>query len=178
MDLSSPESLELSGKIRNKLLSEVVRGGIGFHHAGLHKEDRDLIEGGFRAGHIKVLVSTSTLAWGVNLPARVVVIRDISNDAVGEDLSSLDILQMLGRAGRPQYDDKGFGWIIAPRDRASYYLELLKAGKLIQSQLDKSLDEHLNAEISMGTIQSRDDAFTWLRRHLLCRPASRCRRCA
>jgi replicative superfamily II helicase len=161
-DLSTPESLDLSDQIRNKLLSEVARSGVGFHHAGLHKEDRDLIEGGFRAGHIKVLVSTSTLAWGVNLPARVVVIRDISNDAVGEDLSSLDILQMLGRAGRPQYDDRGFGWIIAPRDRASYYLELLKVGKLIQSQLDKSLDEHLNAEISMGTVQSRDDAFTWL----------------
>jgi replicative superfamily II helicase len=161
-NLSTPESLELSGKIRNKLLSDVVRSGVGFHHAGLHKEDRGLIEGGFRAGHIKVLVSTSTLAWGVNLPARVVVIRDISNDAVGEDLSSLDILQMLGRAGRPQYDKRGFGWIIAPRDRASHYLELLKVGKPIQSQLDKSLDEHLNAEISMGTIQSRDDAFTWL----------------
>jgi len=161
-DFSTPESLELSRKLRNKLLSEVVSSGVGFHHAGLHREDRDLIEGGFRAGHIKVLVSTSTLAWGVNLPARIVVIRDVSNDAVGEDLSSLDILQMLGRAGRPQYDNKGFGWIIAPRDRASYYLDLLKTGKLIRSQLDKSLDEHLNAEISMGTIKSRNDAFTWL----------------
>lgn len=161
-DFVTPESLELSRKLRNKLLSEVVSSGVGFHHAGLHREDRDLVEGGFRAGHIKVLVSTSTLAWGVNLPARIVVIRDVSNDAAGEDLSSLDILQMLGRAGRPQYDNKGFGWIIAPRDRASYYLDLLKTGKLIRSQLDKSLDEHLNAEISMGTIKSREDAFTWL----------------
>ena len=161
-DFVTPESIGLSRKLRNKLLSEVVSSGVGFHHAGLHREDRDLIEEGFRAGHIKVLVSTSTLAWGVNLPARIVVIRDVSNDAVGEDLSSLDILQMLGRAGRPQYDNKGFGWIIAPRDRASYYLDLLKTGKLIRSQLDKSLDEHLNAEISMGTIKSRDDAFTWL----------------
>jgi len=139
-----------------------VRNGVGFHHAGLVKQDRDIVEEAFKAGHIKILVSTSTLAWGVNLPARVVVIRDIANEVIDEEMSSLDILQMIGRAGRPQYDERGFGWIIAPRDRVKDFIEMLREGPPIRSQLNKTLSEHLNAEISMGTINSRAEAKKWL----------------
>ncbi|MGZ4864470.1 MAG: DEAD/DEAH box helicase [Halobacteriota archaeon] len=160
--LASNESEQIAKQIKNKSLSEAVRNGVGFHHAGLVKQDRDIVEGAFKGGHIKILVSTSTLAWGVNLPARVVVIRDIANEVIDEDLSSLDILQMIGRAGRPQYDERGFGWIIAPRDRAEEFIEMLREGPPIRSQLNKTLSEHLNAEISMGTINSRAEAKKWL----------------
>ena len=162
MPLTTPETEHVASAIRSKSLREAVSHGIGFHHAGLPKQDRDIVEAAFKAGDIKVLVSTSTLAWGVNLPARVVVIRDIANEAIDQEISSLDLLQMLGRAGRPQYDDRGFGWIIAPRNRAQDFLRMLNKGSCIRSQLHKTLSEHLNAEISMGTIKSRADARTWL----------------
>ena len=159
--LATQESEQVAARIKNKSLGDAVRNGIGFHHAGLVKQDRDLVEGAFKAGHIKILVSTSTLAWGVNLPARVVVIRDIANEAIDEETSSLDLLQMLGRAGRPQYDERGFGWIIAPRDRADDFVQMLREGPPIRSQLHTTLSEHLNAEISMGTIKSSEDAQQW-----------------
>jgi replicative superfamily II helicase len=160
--LATNESEQIAARIKNKSLSDAVRNGVGFHHAGLVKQDRDIVEEAFKGGHIKILVSTSTLAWGVNLPARVVVIRDIANEVIDEDMSSLDILQMIGRAGRPQYDERGFGWIIAPRDRAEDFIEMLREGPPIRSQLNKTLSEHLNAEISMGTINSRAEAKKWL----------------
>ncbi len=162
-NLKTPESERLAQRIKSRALSETVRHGIGFHHAGLLKDDRDLVEDAFRSGHIKILISTSTLAWGVNLPARVVVIRDIANEAIGTEVSPLDLLQMLGRAGRPQYDERGFGWIIAPRERVKDFKRILREGQPIGSQLHTSLDEHLNAEISMGTIKSYADAQMWLR---------------
>jgi replicative superfamily II helicase len=160
--LTTNESEQVATRIKNKALGEAVRNGVGFHHAGLVKQDRDIVEDAFKAGHIKILVSTSTLAWGVNLPARVVVIRDIANEVIDEEMSSLDILQMIGRAGRPKYDERGFGWIIAPRDRAEDFIEMLREGPPIRSQLNKTLSEHLNAEISMGTIKSRAEAKKWL----------------
>jgi pre-mRNA-splicing helicase BRR2 len=56
-------------------LQDLVPYGIGIHHAGLSKDDRRLVEDLFAAGHIQVLVSTATLAWGVNLPAHSVIIK-------------------------------------------------------------------------------------------------------
>jgi replicative superfamily II helicase len=159
--LATAESAQIALRTKSKSLADALRQGIGFHHAGLLKQDRDLVEAAFKAGHIKILVSTSTLAWGVNLPARVVVIRDIANEAIDEEMSALDLLQMIGRAGRPQYDDYGFGWIIAPHERTEEFTQMLRAGRPIHSQLQKTLNEHLNAEISMGTIKSRADAKKW-----------------
>lgn len=159
--LATAESEQIALRTKSKSLADALRKGIGFHHAGLVKQDRDLVEGAFKAGHIKILVSTSTLAWGVNLPARVVVIRDIANEVIDEEMSSLDLLQMIGRAGRPQYDERGFGWIIAPLERTEEFTQMLRAGRPIRSQLHKTLSEHMNAEISMGTIKSREDAKKW-----------------
>ena len=159
--LATAESAQIALQTKSKSLADALRNGIGFHHAGLLKQDRDLVEGAFKAGHVKILVSTSTLAWGVNLPARVVVIRDIANEAIDEEMSALDLLQMIGRAGRPQYDERGFGWIIAPNERTEEFAQMLRAGRPIRSQLQKTLSEHLNAEISIGTIKSRSDAKKW-----------------
>lgn len=78
--------------------------------------DRDLVESLFAGKHIQVLVSTSTLAWGVNLPAHTVIIKgtQIYSAEQGKwtELSGQDVLQMMGRAGRPHYDTKGEGIII------------------------------------------------------------------
>ncbi|NUB89911.1 DEAD/DEAH box helicase [Haloterrigena sp. SYSU A121-1] len=146
-------------------LRKSVLDGVAFHHAGLSKNDRDLVEEWFKEGHVELLFSTSTLAWGVNLPARCVVIRDTKyhDPLEGEvDMSPLDVLQMLGRAGRPGYDDVGYGWVVCDGADADKYRRLLRDGKEIESRLAESLETHLNAEITMGTITDLEAVMDWL----------------
>jgi replicative superfamily II helicase len=153
-------------ELGNESLRKGAPDGVGFHHAGLAKEDRDRVEAWFKSGKIQLLFSTSTLAWGVNLPARCVVIRDTKHHdpLEGEvDVSPLDVLQMLGRAGRPGYDDVGYGWVVCDHADADRYRRLLRDGKEIESRLAEDLDSHLNAEIAMGTIDDLDDVVSWLR---------------
>jgi len=151
--------------LENDTLRKSALDGVAFHHAGLSKNDRDLVEEWFKQGHIELLFSTSTLAWGVNLPARCVVIRDtkLHDPLEGEvDMSPLDVLQMLGRAGRPGYDDIGYGWVVCDTAEADKYRRLLRDGKEIESRLAESLETHLNAEIAMGTITDLEDVMDWL----------------
>jgi len=152
-------------RLENETLRKSVLDGVAFHHAGLSKNDKDLVEEWFKDDRIQFLFSTSTLAWGVNLPARCVVIRDtkLHDPLEGEvDMSPLDVLQMLGRAGRPGYDDVGYGWVVCDRSEADKYRRLLREGKEIESRLAEDLDAHLNAEIAMGTIEDLDDVMSWL----------------
>ena len=83
----------------------------------------------FASGQIRVLVCTATLAWGVNLPAHGVIIKgtEIYNAKHGAfvDVGILDILQIFGRAGRPQFDKSGHGIIITSHDKLAHYLSLL-----------------------------------------------------
>ncbi len=148
----------------NETLRKGVLDGVAFHHAGLSKADRNHIEDWFRNGDIDILFSTSTLAWGVNLPARCVVIRDTKyhDPLEGEiEMSPLDVLQMLGRAGRPGYDEVGYGWVICDRSDVSRYRRLLDNGKAIESQLLGDLAEHLVAEVALGTISDLDEVMDW-----------------
>lgn len=150
----------------NKNLAEILPSGFGIHHAGLNKNDRSVVEDLFAQGHIQVLVSTATLAWGVNLPAHTVIIKgtDTYNPEKGAwvQLSPQDILQMLGRAGRPRYDSSGEGVIITAQDELQYYLAILNQQLPIESQLMSRLADSLNAEVVLGTVSSREDAIVWL----------------
>ena len=108
-------------------LAELVRCGTAFHHAGLGGGHRRLIEDAFRQGRIKVLTATPTLAFGVNLPARTVVIHDYRRYEAGYGyypISVLEYKQMAGRAGRPKYDKTGEAILVAKtNDEADYLLE-------------------------------------------------------
>ena len=151
--------------LENQTLRNSALDGVAFHHAGLSKSDKDHVEQWFREGKIQLLFSTSTLAWGVNLPARCVVIRDTKyhDPLEGEvDMSPLDVLQMLGRAGRPGYDDAGYAHVVCDTSDADKYRRLLRDGKKIDSHLTADLDTHLNAEIAMGTIGDVGDVMDWL----------------
>ncbi len=92
------------------------------------RADRTLVEDLFADGHIQVLVSTATLAWGVNLPAHTVIIKgtQIYNPVKGawDELSPQDVMQMMGRAGRPQFDSFGEGVIITGAQELQFYLSL------------------------------------------------------
>lgn len=93
---------------KGKELRELFTKGLGVHHAGMLRSDRNLMERMFGEGVIKVLCCTATLAWGVNLPAAAVIIKgtQIYNPEKGKfvDLGILDVLQIFGRAGRPQFE--------------------------------------------------------------------------
>ncbi|KAG5640834.1 hypothetical protein DXG03_006882 [Asterophora parasitica] len=157
---------EEANDVKDTNLRDLLPFGFGIHHAGMTKEDRGLVEALFADGSLQVLVCTATLAWGVNLPAHTVIIKgtQIYNPEKGRwvELSSQDVLQMLGRAGRPQYDTYGEGIIITNHSELQYYLSLLNQQLPIESQFVSKLADNLNAEIVLGTIRNRDEAVQWL----------------
>lgn len=153
-------------QVKNSELKDLLPYGFAIHHAGMSRVDRTLVEDLFADRHIQVLISTATLAWGVNLPAHTVIIKgtQVYNPEKGRwvELSALDVLQMLGRAGRPQYDTKGEGILITNHSELQYYLSLLNQQLPIESQMVSKLPDMLNAEIVLGTIQNMRDAVVWL----------------
>ncbi|MBI2135234.1 hypothetical protein HYU09_04540 [Candidatus Woesearchaeota archaeon] len=90
-------------------LARCVKKGIAFHHAGLVAKQRELIEDNFRNGSIKIICSTPTLAFGLDLPAFRAIIKDLKR--YGSHgltyIPVLEYLQMAGRAGRPKFDNEG-----------------------------------------------------------------------
>lgn len=166
---SSPEygnALKAISKSRNRQLQDLFQSGLAMHHAGMLRPDRSLVEKYFQDGFIKVLVCTATLAWGVNLPAHAVIIRgtEIYDAKHGSfvDLGILDVLQIFGRAGRPQYDTSGVGIILTTYDKLNHYLSLLTNQFPIESNFVNYLSDNLNAEVTLGTISNVEEAIMWL----------------
>lgn len=133
-----------------KTLALLVKKGVAFHHAGLNQKCRQTIEDEFRKGTIKLLSSTPTLAAGVNLPARRVVISNINryNAKVGANrpISILEYKQLCGRAGRPQYDDYGESIIVGngnTEDLIEYYINGEPEPIISKITDDKSLRTHI-----------------------------------
>lgn len=157
---------EEAADVQNSDLKEVLQHGFAIHHAGMARADRELVEDLFEKRHIAVLCTTATLAWGVNLPAHAVIIKgtQIYDPSKGRwaELSPLDVLQMLGRAGRPQYDQEGEGIILTQHSELQYYLSLTNLQLPVESQLIKTLPDHLNAEVVLGTVQNLEEAAEWL----------------
>ncbi len=109
----------------SELLADLVKHGAAFHHAGLGGTHRRLLEDAFREGKIKVLTATPTLAFGVNLPARMVIIHDYRRYELGYGYYPITVLeykQMAGRAGRPKYDKVGEAILLAKTDDEQDYL--------------------------------------------------------
>lgn len=156
---------EYSGVARlNPKLKELLLFGIGVHHAGLSKEERSCVERLFREGFLTALVSTATLAWGVNLPAKTVIIKgtQVYRDGKWTDLDSLDVTQMLGRAGRPGHGKEGEGIVITQQSQVMFYMSLMNEQLPVESKLIGRLPEFINAECVVGNIESLDDAVNWL----------------
>jgi len=107
-----------------KRLSSCVSNGAAFHHAGLVNRQRILVEDNFKKGLLKVITATPTLAAGVNLPARTVVVRDFSRFDAGElgHISVMEYKQQAGRAGRPKFDSVGYAVSIASSESEKEYI--------------------------------------------------------
>ena len=137
-------------------LAEAVRGGAAFHHAGLGGGHRKLIEDAFKEGKIKVLTATPTLAFGVNLPARVVIITEYRRYEASYGyypIAVLEYKQMAGRAGRPKYDTVGDSILIAKtEDEREYLMEsyILADTERIWSKLavERILRAHVLATVA------------------------------
>lgn len=153
-------------KFKNKDMKELFQHGFGVHHAGMLRAERTQTEKMFMSGAIKVLCCTATLAWGVNLPAAVVIIKgtQVYDAKRGGfvDLGISDVLQIFGRAGRPQFEKYGTGILTTTSDRLDHYLGLITQQHPIESKLQPKLADCLNAEISLGTVTNLDEAVQWL----------------
>ncbi len=201
-------------RVRDANLKHTLSFGIGLHHAGLPRDDRAIVEQLFADCVIQVLISTATLAWGVNLPAHLVIIKARIMGVVlcvvfgvaissylcflffpcfcvfcvqgGEyfdakthryvDYAITDMLQMMGRAGRPQFDDSGEAVIMCTSAMKGFYKKFLYEPFPVESSLADVLHNHLNAEIVSGTITTKHDAidyltWTYLYRRILVNPS-------
>ena len=152
----------------DKILNECMQQGIAFHHAGISLEDRTAVEKEFLAGSINILCSTSTLAVGVNLPAYLVIIKGTKswNSSEIQEYSDLDVLQMIGRAGRPQFETHGCAVIMTDSKMKQTYENLIHGTDVLESSLHLNLIEHLAAETSLETVYSIETAVNWLRNTL------------
>ncbi len=148
-------------------LAGLVQSGVAFHHAGLSGAHRSLIEESFRSGLVKALCATPTLAAGVNLPARTVIISSYERYERGYGRYPIPVLeykQMSGRAGRPRYDDIGESILVArSEDEEDYLMENYVNAKpeRLWSRLgaEPVLRSHTLATIASGLARSEQGLF-------------------
>ncbi|KAJ3740516.1 hypothetical protein DFH05DRAFT_1509141 [Lentinula detonsa] len=153
----------------DKRLSDFASLGIGVHHAGLTPGDRRTVEELFLSKILRVVIATTTLAVGVNLPAHTVVIKGVHTfqNSSSVEYSDLDVMQMLGRAGRPQFDKDGIAIIMCESELENKYRALIQGRTIVESSLHLNLSEHLNSEIGLGTITNMNSAKEWLKSSFL-----------
>lgn len=148
-----------------RVLAACVRNGAAFHHAGMNRMQRTLVEEGFRSGFIKSISSTPTLAAGLNLPARRVIIRDYLRYVGGEGMRPIPVReyrQMAGRAGRPHLDPYGEAILIAKSEYAvnDLYEEYVEApDEDVRSGCGEQgvLTAHILSLIATGFARTRDE---------------------
>jgi len=152
-------------------LARCVRYGVAFHHAGLIAKQRTAIEDAFKAGLIKILTATPTLAFGVNLPAWRVLIRDAKRySTYGMDfIPALEVQQMMGRAGRPAYDTEGEAILLGRSDSEAEELKeryIDSEPEPIESKLavEPVLRMHTLALIATEVTKSRSELLEFFRR--------------
>lgn len=153
------ESILATGESETcRRLASCVSQGVAFHHAGLLPEQRSLVEQGFRENRIKVIASTPTLAAGLNLPARRVLIKSYKRYEYGQGMVPIPVIeyrQMAGRAGRPGLDPYGESFLLAKDAREMQDLMenyVLGSPEEIWSKLasESALRTHILSTIASG----------------------------
>lgn len=142
----------------DEVLRKTISFGVGFHHAGLTMDERDIIEAAFRNGALRILVATSTLSSGVNLPARRVIIR--TPVFHGKPIDILSYRQMVGRAGRMGKDSMGESFLICQKQDVGVAKELMCAELTpVESCLDAGgkMKRALLEVIVSGVVSSPED---------------------
>lgn len=153
-------------------LAACVGHGAAFHHAGLPREARAIVEEGFRKGLVRCISSTPTLAAGLNLPARRVVIRDYRRYETGEGMVPIparEYHQMAGRAGRPRLDPYGEAVLIAKDDQerqslTEFYINAPAEDVNSQVANESALTTHILSLIASGFVTRTPEVMEFLRR--------------
>lgn len=148
-----------------KTLARILRLGAAFHHAGLSNQERKFVEDCFKKNLLKVIVATPTLAAGVNLPARRVIIRDYRRFEKGRGSVPIPILeykQMAGRAGRPKYDKYGEAVLLARTEQEQEFLNdhyIISEPEEITSKLasEAAIRSHILSAIASEMTCSREE---------------------
>ena len=168
LHMPEDEIIAIAETLKDGALRDTIVYGIGIHHAGLDNHDRETVEHLFLTSKIQVLVCTSTLAWGVNLPCHLVIVKgtEFFDGKIGRyvDFPVTDVLQMMGRAGRPQFDDTGVACIMVHEPKKSFYKKFLFEPFPVESSLQHQLHDHINAEIAGSTLLNLADCvefITW-----------------
>jgi len=149
-------------------LADCLGGGVAFHHAGLRSEHREAVEDAFRSRDIVAICATPTLAAGVNVPARRVVVRDHMrySDTGMEPLPVLEVHQMFGRAGRPGLDPHGEAVLVAgnadPDELREKYVEGEPEPVYSKLASRKALRTHALSTVASGFASSRDGVVEFL----------------
>lgn len=145
---------------------------VEFHNADLDTDDRVNIEESFKSrdqGSVRIIIATSTLAYGLNLPARVVIIVGAHRGI--EEVSELDIIQMCGRSGRMGIDTEGDAIILLPETQSEYLRKKIENPGDIISQINNPMIAgfHIIGEIVNKWVQTREDVYKWYIRALASR---------
>lgn len=175
----SQELKEYAGRLQKitdtemgKLLAACVEQGAAFHHAGLSREERSIVEEAFRKGFIKVISSTPTLAAGLNLPARRVIIRDYLRFSAGLGMVPIPVSeyhQMAGRAGRPGLDPYGEAILIARDEQHldalfEWYIDAPPEDVHSQCANEEAICGHVLSVIASGIVSSRDELKSFIQK--------------
>lgn len=137
----SEEEMELicSTQVQDPSLKLSLGFGIGLHHAGLLPSDQRIVEELFQNQKIQILIATSTVAWGVNFPAHLVIVKGTeyfdANSKTYVEYPVTDVLQMIGRSGRPQFDTSGIAHVLVQDSKKSYYKKFLHEPFPVESSL-------------------------------------------
>lgn len=167
-----------SKRTGNLMVESLARYGVKaeFHNGDVGLKDRLSFEDRFKNDKtFRVLVSTSTLAWGLNLPARRVIVLGVHRGLT--EVENYDVQQMIGRAGRPKYDPRGDAYILVPESQKEEWIKKLKHRPAIRSTLlnfvgkaenphYKTLAFHVVSEIHQGNINTKDAFHKWFSRSL------------
>ncbi len=141
----SPEEHHQIATVSDSLLKQLVRKGFAYHHAGLPPDDRATVEKLYIRGQIQILCSTSTLAHGMNLPAHLVIIKGTNSWRGGsrgyERMSKSEIIQMIGRAGRPGFDTEGVAVIMTSIEDKSFFDGTGLSADVVESTIITKLTE-------------------------------------
>eukprot|EP00737_Agarophyton_chilense_P004102 gb/GEZJ01005007.1/.p1 GENE.gb/GEZJ01005007.1/~~gb/GEZJ01005007.1/.p1 ORF type:complete len:1063 (-),score=129.66 gb/GEZJ01005007.1/:411-3599(-) len=155
-----------ASKCSDPLLASLLPHGVAFHNADISLECRGLVEELFKESLLICLFSTSTLAQGVNLPARLVIVAGttVYHDGQLREYNRNKLLQMCGRAGRIGLDNHGIAVIMTARSNVHLYKNIRNdTAGVIESKLDSDLENVINAEIARQSITDISIATLFIR---------------
>ncbi|KAJ2618882.1 ATP-dependent DNA helicase MER3 [Coemansia sp. RSA 1358] len=159
-----PTPIHLTTSFTNQLLNAVesVSKGIAYHHAGLSSSDRLRVEELFMNGSVQILCCTSTLGTGINMPAYMVIVKGTKGYINGsyQEYSTIDILQFVGRAGRPQFGNRAKAIILTDKSMANTYRTLVSGS-------EPELARAIIGGIFRNEFYSTEDVASWLKSSFL-----------